>query len=430
MQIVILGAGYAGVTLTRRLESMLPPDVDLVVVDEAETHLVKHEVHRVIRRPGVADAIQVPLSELFERARVRIDRVTGLDRESRTVHLDGGDDLTYDYAAVCLGSVTADYGIPGVAEHGLPLLSVEDALEIRTAFHSAAGIDAGADGNDEGRIAVEDADGNSPNGQDRPATDGTAVSVTVDAESSETPQPDARGARVDVVVGGAGLSGVQTAGELAALARETGVPADVTLLEQMDSVAPNFPANFRAAVRSELETRGVAVSTNTTVERAAPDAVETDQGTFDADVFVWTGGITGTGAMGGERAMVRDDLRLDERTFVVGDAARAVDADGEPVPASASAAIREAGTVATNLVRLVEHERSNDGGFTPRMDPYRFEVPGWIVTVGDGTVAQLGPEVVTGSPARAMKAAVGAGHLSSVGAIRNAVDLAESELRG
>ena len=447
MRIVILGAGYAGVTLARRLESMLPPDVDLVVVDESETHLVKHEVHRVIRRPSVADAIQVPLSELFERARVRTDRVTGLDREARTVHLADGDDLDYDYAAVCLGSVTANYGIPGVAEHGLPLLSVEDALEIRTAFLSAAGIDADADSNDEAQIVVEDADGDRPSGRDHSDTQDIVApdavdaessetpqadvrGAHVDAESSETPQADVRGAHVDAVVGGAGLSGVQTAGELAALAREEGVAADVTLIEQMDDVAPNFPANFRQAVRSELESRDVTVSTDTTVERATPGAVETDQGTFDADVFVWTGGITGTGAMGGERPMVRDDLRLNERTFVVGDAARAVDADGEPVPASASAAIREAGTVATNLVRLVEHGRSNDGGFTPRLDPYRFEVPGWIVTVGDGTVAQLGPEVVTGSPARAMKAAVGAGHLSSVGAIRNAVDLAESELRG
>ena len=429
MQIVILGAGYAGVTLTRRLESMLPPDVDLVIVDESETHLVKHEVHRVIRRPSVTDSIRVPLSELFDRARVRTDRVTGLDRESRTVHLDGGD-LDYDYAAVCLGSVTADYGIPGVSGYGLPLSSVEDALGIRTAFLSAAGIDADTRGGDEGRIAVTNADESRSHEQDRSDTEDTVTPESVEVGASETPQADTRGARVDIVVGGAGLSGVQVAGELAALAREEGVPAGVTLLEQMDDVAPNFPENFRRAVRSALESRDVTVSTNTTVERATPDAVETDQGTFDADVFVWTGGITGTGAMDGARPMVRDDLRLDERTFVVGDAARAVDADGEPVPASASAAIREAGTVAANLARLVDHERSNDGGFTPRMDPYRFEVPGWIVTVGDGTVAQLGPEVVTGSPARAMKAAVGVGHLSSVGAIRNAVDLAESELRG
>ncbi|GGJ02807.1 NADH dehydrogenase [Halobellus salinus] len=390
MRIAILGAGYAGVTLARRLESTLPGDVDLVVVEASETHLVKHEVHRVIRRPAVADAIRVPLSALFDRATVRIDRVTGLDPDGRAVHLAAGDDLSYDYVAVCLGSVTADYGIPGVAEHGQPLTSVDDALGIRHEFLSAAGV-----GDEAGSEATGDA---GPPGS------------------------------VDVVVGGAGLSGVQTAGELVALAREEGVDADVTLLEQLPHVAPNFPENFRRAARKELESTGVTVSTDTTVERATADAVETNRETFGADVFVWTGGITGTGAMGGDRPLVYDDLRLDDHAFVVGDAARAVDADGEPVPASASAAIREARTVAANIRRLVDHDRGTGEGFRPRLDPYRFDVPGWIVTVGDGTVAQLGPEVVTGSPARAMKAAVGAGHLSSVGAVRNAVDLVESEL--
>ena len=387
MRIAILGAGYAGVTLARRLESILPDDVDLVVVEASETHLVKHEVHRVIRRPAVADAIRVPLSELFDRATVRTDRVTGLDPDARTVHLAEGDDLSYDYVAVCLGSVTADYGIPGVAEHGQPLTSVDDALGIRTAFLSAAGVGD-------------------------------------DADSGDAASPES----VDVVVGGAGLSGVQTAGELVALAREKSVTADVTLLEQQPHVAPNFPGNLRQAVREALEERGVAVSTGTTVEHATEGVVETDRGSFDADVFVWTGGITGSEAMGGDRPLVHDDLRIDRRAFAVGDAAKAVDADGEPVPASASAAIREAKTVATNIARLVDHDLDDGGGFVPRLDPYRFDVPGWIVTVGDGTVAQLGPEVVTGRPARAMKAAVGAGHLSSVGAIRDAVDLAESEL--
>jgi NADH dehydrogenase len=410
MQVVVLGAGYAGITLARRLESTVPDHVDVVVVDESETHLVKHEVHRVIRRPAVADAIQVPLSELLDRATVRTDRVTGLDRDERMVHLADGDDLPYDYVAVCLGSVTADYGIPGVADYGLALSSVDDAHGIRTAFLSAAGVDTaesnGAHGTD-GATPHGGADGATPHGGD---------SATVSAGA------------VDVVVGGAGLSGVQTAGELVALAREEGITAEVTLLEQKPHIAPNFPENFRRAVREALEERGVTVSTDTTVERATGDVVETDRGSFDADVFVWTGGITGSEAMDGDRPLVYDDLRIDKRAFAVGDAAKAVDADGEPVPASASAAIREARTVATNIARLVEHDLGGGVGFDPRLEPYRFDVPGWIVTVGDGTVAQLGPEVVTGRPARAMKAAVGAGHLSSVGAIRNAADLAESEL--
>jgi NADH dehydrogenase len=389
MRVLILGAGYAGVTVARRLESMLPPEVELVVVDESESHLVKHEVHRVIRRPSVSEAIRVPLSDLFDRASIRTARVAAVDREARAVHLENGETLSYDYAAVCLGSETADYGIPGVAEHGLPLTSVDDALEINEAFREAAAR----------------------------------------AGESDVAESDTDSGGVDVVVGGAGLSGIQTAGELAAFAREEAVDADVTLIEQERRVAPNFPANFQTAVHSALESAGVSIETGTTVERATESAVETDRGTFPADVFVWAGGIAGTDAMGGDRPIVQSDLRIDERTFAVGDAGRGVDADGEPIPASASAALREARTVADNIARLVDHERSNSDGFTPRLDPYRFEVPGWIVSVGDQTVAQLGPEVVTGAAAKAMKTAVGAGHLSSVGAIRNAAELAEAELR-
>ena len=379
MRVLVLGAGYAGVTLARRLESCLPAEAELVVVDESDSHLVQHEVHRVIRHPSLAETIRVPLGQLFDRAEVRVARVEGIDREARTVRLDGGTTLDYDYAAVCLGSATAYYGLPGVEEHSLPLKSVADAEAIRESFLAAA--------------AANDA--------------------------------------VNVVVGGAGLSGVQTAGELAALADEEDVTASITVVEQLEDVAPNFPRNFREAVRDELEARCIDVRTGTTVQRATAEAVETDAGTFAYDTFVWTGGIAGQAAMGGDRPTVRSDLRLDARTFVVGDAARIVDADGEAVPASASAALREANTVAKNVARLVRHETDADpDDFAPRMEPYRFDVPGWIVSVGDGAVAQLGPTVVTGSAAKAMKASVGAGHLGSVGAVKNAVELVEEELSG
>jgi NADH dehydrogenase len=322
----------------------------------------------------VADAIRVPLSDLFDRATVRQARVDAVDAADRQVHLADGETLDYDYAAVCLGAETAFYGLPGVRSHALPLKRVADAERVRESFLGA-------------------------------------------------------GDSVRAVVGGAGLSGVQVAGELAALADDEGLDADVVLLEQLDEVAPNFPQNFRAAVRDELVARGVDVRTGTAVDRAMADVVETDDGAVEFDTFVWTGGIEGSGAMGGERPVVRSDLRLDDRTFVVGDAARVVDADGEAVPASASAAIREARTVANNLARLVRADEATAGdGFAPRLDPYRFEVPGWIVSVGDGAVAQLGPTVLTGAAAKAMKATVGAGHLGSIGAVDNAVDLVEEEL--
>jgi NADH dehydrogenase len=397
MQIAVLGAGYAGVTLARKLESRLPPDAGIVLVDADPTHLVQHEVHRVIRRPSVADAIQVPLDELFDRVEVRVAEIADVDTETKAdgspgghATLASGETLDYDYGAVCLGAETAFYDIPGLREHATPLKRVDHAESIRADF-----LDLCESG-------------------------GTAV------------------------VGGAGLSGVQVAGELAALAREKEADdrVDIVLLEQLDSVAPSFPENFQDAVAGALTERGVEIRTGTTVTEVGDNEITTESGsggdvaesdgretTLGYDHLVWTGGIAGTPAMDDDRPVVRRDLRLTDSTFVVGDAGKVVDADGQAVPASASAAIREASTAAENLGKLVEHDLSDEGGFTPRLDAYRFDVPGWIVSVGDGAVAQVGPTVVTGGPAKAMKATVGAGHLGSVGAVRQAVDLVEEELQ-
>lgn len=374
MRVLVLGGGYAGLSLVRRLESRLPDDVELTLVDDTGDHLLVHEVHRVVRRPDVAEIITVPLSDLLDRAELLTGRVDAVDRDARTVEIDDGRELGYDYLAVCLGSQTADYGIPGVGEHGIPLKSVADAARIREAF------------------------------------------LSLDDER--------------VVVGGAGLSGVQCAGELAALDREEGRDTDVVLVEQESAVAPSFPENFREAVQTELTDRGVDVRTDTTVSAVTDGEIRTDDGALDYGALVWTGGIRGPDALGGERPVVRSDLRLDRRTFVLGDAGRVVDADGEAVPASAATAIREARPAADNVASLVkaELEGGDPDDFAPRLRDYRFDVPGWIVSVGDGAVAQVGPTVLRGAAARAMKATVGAGHLGSVGAVRKAVELAESEL--
>lgn len=384
MHVVVLGAGYAGVTLTQKLEAALPDSVQLTLVDERETHLVQHEVHRAIRRPSIADAIEIPLASLFDRADVITERVEGVDTDSNQVLFESGETVEYDYAGVCLGAETAFYGLPGVEAHGLPLKSISDAETIR---HQALdAIDA-----------------------DEPAT---------------------------FVVGGAGLSGIQVAGELATLVDEEGATdrIEIIVLEQLDSVAPAFPEAFQQAVDEALTARDVEIRTETTVTEATDSIIETRQestGTeqsVEYDLFVWTGGIGGSKAMTGGRPVVRGDLRLDESTFGVGDAVRIVDADGQPVPASASAAIRSANVAAENIVSLVEWELAGREGFEPRLRQFRFNVPGWIVSVGDGAVAQVGPKVVTGSAAKALKASVGAGYLSSVRAIRQATELVGEEL--
>ena len=371
MHVVVLGAGYAGLTLTRLLEDGLPDEVELTLVDESPDHLVQHELHRVIRRPELAGEITVSLPSVCERATVRVARVEGIDRDERTVDLSNGT-LSYDVAAVCLGARTA---FDGVREHATPLKRLSHATTIRSR-------------------ALEVCYGDDPR----------------------------------IVVGGAGLSGVQVAGELAALARDRRREATVTILEQRPSVAPSFPANFRRALERMLEAEGVEVRTNATVAAADGERIVLESGEeLPYDQFVWAGGIRGTDAFGGQRPTVEADLRLDERTFALGDAARVVDAAGEAVPASAQAAVREARTTAENIGRIVDAELEGTGDGEPELESFRFDSPGWLVSVGDEAVAQVGPSVVTGRAAKALKATVGVGYLSSVGATGNAVELARTE---
>ncbi|CQH51431.1 probable NADH dehydrogenase [Halobacterium hubeiense] len=374
MRVVVLGGGYAGVVLTDRLEDRLPADVDLVVVDDTGEHLVQHELHRVIRHPEFGDDVVVPLDDIFDRARVEVATVEDVDRDARQVELADGTSLDYDVAAVCLGAETAYYGLPGVEAHASPLKRLPDAARIRSEFEDL--LESGG---------------------------GTAV------------------------VGGAGLSGVQTAGELAAFAREADADADVVLLEQRETVAPSFPEQFRAAVRDELDREDVDVRTGVTVSRATDEVIETDDGDVAYDVFVWTGGIRGPDALDGERVDVHADFAADDRTLVLGDAARVIDAEGTAVPASAQAAVREAKVAARNVEKLVADVRERDDGFRPRLEQYTFDSPGWLVSVGDGAVAQVGPTVLRGAAANAVKSGVGASYLASAAGVRDAVGLLREE---
>ena len=375
MHIAVLGAGYAGVTVARRLERSLPDSAEIVIVDDSGEHLVRHEVHRLIRRPGFVEDITVPLEELFDRTRIVTDRVTRVDPDANRVELASTDPIEYDYAAVCLGAETAFYDLPGVEEHALSLRDIEHAETLR-------------------------------------------------AEALDL--IDAGGGRV--VVGGAGLSGVQVAGELAALSREEEASdhMEIVLTEMRESVAPGFSSGFQGAVRDALETEGVDVRTGVTIEEADGTTVATEAGEIDHDLLVWTGGISGQTPLENERPRVRSTLRHGDSTFVVGDAATVVDREGEAVPASAQAALAEAKVAAANISDLVDYDR--DGGiFKPRLEGVSFSPTGWVVSVGDATVATVGGTILRGRAALAAKATSGVGHLSSIGATSRAIELAREE---
>lgn len=375
MRVAVFGGGYAGLPLVRTLEGALPADDEIVLIDASPTHTVRHEVHRVIRRPSIGEEIAIPFEELLDRATHRQQRVTDIDAEGQTATFDDGSTLAFDAGAICVGVETNFYDLPGIREHATPLRTIDHAEQIRAAF-----FDSVADGG-------------------------------------------------HVVVGGAGLSGIQVAGEIRALADEQAEDVTVTLLEQAPVVAPSFPEDIQHALQDELDAQGIAVRTNATVERAGESTIELADGSaVDYDQFVWTGGIRSTDAVGSTRPQVPSTLRLADRTFALGDAARVVDVDGRAAPATAHTAIRQAPVAAENIRRLLGHDRNGDGGFEPRLERYDYDQLGWLVSIGDGAVAKVGPQILRGKAAATVKRSVGAGYLTSVGAVSNAVDLVREEM--
>ncbi|MEF8757736.1 MAG: FAD-dependent oxidoreductase, partial [Halobacteriales archaeon] len=314
--VVVLGSGYAGTGVISRLEDELDAADDLVWVSNVPHHLVLHESHRVVRDPEVADLITLPIDAVIrDSTRFVEGTVAGLHGGEREVRLADGRTIGFDYAVVALGSRTAFYGIPGLEEHALTLKGLDDAREIHDA-------------------------------------------VTRDAGRTSAGDP------VRVVVGGAGLSGIQVAGELAALRRERGLPIEVTLVEALGEILPGNDDSLQSALRERLESAGVEILTDTPITAAEADRLHfDDRESMGYDVLVWTGGITG------QRALADADVETEhervvagatfetsnDRVFAVGDAALfEAEGKGNPVPPTAQAAWQAAEVAAENVVRRID----------------------------------------------------------------------------
>lgn len=371
-EVLVVGAGYAGTGVVTALDDRFPA-VDVTWVSAEPCHEVKHEVHRVIRKPRLATELRIPIDDIqADRTRFHTGTVVGVDPDAREVTLVEGDALDYDYLVLTPGAQTAFYGIPGLREHAYRLRSVDNALAINEAI--------------------------------------------TNREDGET---------VRVVVGGGGLSGVQTAGEIAALGRDTGLAVDITVVEALETILPSEPAALRSAVAARLAEREVSIRADAPIVEATADDVQLDGGDQLAyDVLVWTGGISGGDVTGShlERLhhRIETDARFrtnDPRIFAVGDAAAIAQPD-EVAPSTAQAAWQAAPVAAANVVAAARGEELHE---------WRYRDKGTLVSIGEAAVAHgvAGIPVKTfGSiPASTLKKAVAARWIGGITSWRRVVGL-------
>src|SRR4051794_22247449 len=131
-EIVVAGAGYAGLHVALRLTAKLRsnPAVELTLVDRHDYHQVLTELPRVAGGTRAADAVRIPLQDMLgERHRFVETEINGFDLPGRRL-LTGAGPTDWTWLVLALGSRPNDFAIPGLAERTLSLYSANDAEHV------------------------------------------------------------------------------------------------------------------------------------------------------------------------------------------------------------------------------------------------------------------------------------------------------------
>jgi NADH dehydrogenase len=351
-QIVVAGAGYAGLHVALRLMAKLRdnPVVELALVDRHDYHQVLTELPRVAGGTRAAGAVRIPLQDMLaEPVRFVQTEISGFDLPGRRVLTRAGA-IGWTRMVLALGSRPNDFAIPGLAQHALSLYSAGDAERVWAAVNKAL---------DEAAAASD------PERQRRLAT---------------------------VVVGGGGATGVELAGELAEILPEVASrhglaperPA-VQLVEAGPTILAGSSPQLIDNATGILSDLGVQVRTNAMVAAAAEEGFRLKGGQLvEGGVFVWAGGlkapelVVGSGLPIGHNGRVKVDRYLrvldHPEIYAAGDLASVTDPrTGHVLPPLAQVALEEGETVARNL----------DAELNGRpLEAFTFHDKGFVVSVG------------------------------------------------
>jgi NADH dehydrogenase len=257
---VILGGGFGGLYAARTLANK---DVDVTLVDRRNFHLFQPLLYQVATGTLSPGDIAFPLRSALRKARnvrVLLGEALDLDAEAQCVCLADGTRLPYDYLVVALGSTHTYFGHPEWEQYAPPLKSLENALEMRRTIFCAFE-----------RAELE-------------------------------PDPKKRKELLTFTIIGGGSTGVELAGTLAEIARET-LREDfrsfdprttrIILVEMAERILPSYPAKLSEAARRSLESLGVEVLTRTSVTAIEDDCVVVEgcDSPIPSSTTLWAAGV-------------------------------------------------------------------------------------------------------------------------------------------
>ena len=342
-RVVILGAGFGGLTAARAMADT----AHVTVVDRHNFQTFLPLLYQVSTAGLAADHVAHPIRGALRKSGVqfRMGSPISVDHKNKTIKLDSSEVLEFDQLVVALGSVTADFSIPGVAEHALGMKSVSEALAIRAEVMRRF----------EDLCRFED---------------DTIFSISV--------------------VGG-GPTGVEMAGAFAELVRgplkndqaHAAAHIRINLIEAGPRILPMFSEKLSARAKKDLEKLGVNVLVNTAVAELKPRSIIVKNGDpIASEVTIWAAGVKGEPAGGllnlplvSTRIDVDQSLQVKNYPgiFAIGDISGFVGKDGRFLPMVAPVAMQQGRFIAKQIKRLADGKA---------LEAFKYTDKGSMATIG------------------------------------------------
>jgi NADH dehydrogenase len=360
-RVVILGAGFGGLTAARKMAGF----ADVTVVDRHNFQTFLPLLYQVSTAGLAADHVAHPVRGALRKTGVqfRMGTPISVDHKNKSVKLDSSEVLEFDYLVVALGSATADFGVPGVTEHALGMKSVHEALMIRAEVLRRF----------EDLCRFED---------------DTIFTISV--------------------VGG-GPTGVEMAGAFAELVRgplkndqrHAAAHIRINLIEAGPRILPMFSEKLSVRGKKDLEKLGVTVHLNTAVKEIKPRSIQISDGSSIAsEVTIWAAGVKGepTGAklnlpLINTRIAVDTTLQVKNypHIFAIGDIAGFVGENGGMLPMVAPVALQQGRHVAQQIKRISAGQE---------LKPFKYLDKGSMATIGrHKAIVEVKSLRMTGIPA-------------------------------
>lgn len=353
--IVVVGAGYAGVSATKFLAKKFKKDTDVTItlIDRHSYHTMMTELHEVAGGRVEPEAIQYDLQRLFSRkknVKLVTDTVTGIDKENKVVKTLAGS-YPFDQLILGMGGEPNDFGTPGVKENGFTLWSFDDAVKIR--HHIEATV---------AKAAIE-------------------------------PDAEVRKAMLTFVVCGSGFTGIEMIGELIdwkdRLAKDAKIdPDEITLMvvEAMPTILNMLSRNDAAKAERYLEKKNVQLLLNSPIVEVAADHIKLkDASEVPTHTLIWTAGVKATSdaadfgleAARGSRLVANEYMQAkgyeDKNIYIIGDLVYYEETPNTPTPQIVQAAEQTGHTAAANIVADIK------GG---EKHAFKGNYQGFMVSIG------------------------------------------------